>query len=54
MYGKIDRIIKRDKRHPLFEVYSALSIFKAFNDAEISKKYVYNNVVDELIKQCSS
>lgn len=48
MYGKIDRITKRDKFHPLMDVFSAISIYKALQDVEISNNISKNDIIEAL------
>lgn len=53
-YWSIDRKSKRKTHIPFFQMHAAIGIFKAYQDIEINKKFLKNNIVDELIKQCSS
>lgn len=50
MYDRINKFIKRQKKHPLMFVYIATSIYKALQDVETSKTIVNNDIVKQLTK----
>lgn len=49
-YWKIDRICKREKFQPLRDVYSAISIYKAVQDVEISKNISKDDIIEQIVK----